>query len=112
MGYTEIFPLFLSTLREHEHSPGDEIPEASWMHPSQARVEKKRAGSMFIVSGSSTVFRSWTAGISTGTGRVQTVRDVADFTWRAFNNREEHSEDVFYSGEKGFDENDTVSLFL
>ena len=54
MGYTEIFPLFLSTLREHEHSPGDEIPEAICMHSSQAHVEKKRAGLMFVVS--STVF--------------------------------------------------------
>ena len=36
-------------------SPSDEIPEASCMHPSQAHVEKKRAGSMFVVS--STVFR-------------------------------------------------------
>ena len=64
---------------------------------------------MFIVSGSSTVFRSWTAGISTGTGRVQTVKDVADFSSGAIDNQEEHS---IYSVEKGFDVNDTVSLFL
>ena len=58
MGYTDIFPLFLSTLREHEQSPSNEIPEASCIHPSQVHVEKKRAGSMFIVSGLSSVFRS------------------------------------------------------
>ena len=51
-------------------------------------------------------------GISTGTGRVQTVKDVADCTWRAFNNREELSEDVFYSAKKKLVVNDTVSLFL
>ena len=47
--------MFLSTLRQHEQSPSDETPEASCIHPSQAHVEKKRAGSMFVVS--STVFR-------------------------------------------------------
>ena len=43
----------------------------------------------------STVFRSWTTGISTGTGRVQTVKDVADFSSTAFNNREKDYEDDF-----------------
>ena len=32
--------MFLSTLRQHEQSPSDEIPEASCTHPSQAHVEK------------------------------------------------------------------------
>ena len=65
---------------------------------------------MFVVS--STVFHSWTAGISTGTVRVQTIKDVADFSSRTFNNREKDYEDDFYSGENGFDVNDTVSLLL
>ena len=49
---------------------------------------------------------------STGTRRVQTVKDVTDFSSRTFTNREEDYEDDFYSGEKGLDVNDTVSLLL
>ena len=87
--------LFLSTLREHKQSFCNEIPEVRCFHPSRAHVEKKRAGSMFVVSGSSTVFCSWTAGISAGPGRVhETAKDVSDFRGTAFNNREELYEDV------------------
>lgn len=42
-------------------------------------------------------------GISTGTGREQTVKDVVDLRGRAFNIRKEDYEDGFHSGEKGLD---------
>ena len=106
--------LCLSTLREHEQSFSNEIPEVRCFHPSRAHAEKKWAGFMFVVSGSSTVFCSWTAGISIGPGWVhETAKDVSDFRGTAFNNREELYEDVLTVMKRAWTcVNDAVSLLL